>query len=584
MYMKQLISISLIVALIFSCSDGEESGISVDNIDGFVQKGPYIGGTQVQIISLNSDLSQTGTNYTTEIGNDQGFFSINNINLASQYLKLSGIGYYFNEISGRLSNSNLSLQTIANIENKNSLNINILTHLERKRVEYLFANGMTFTEAKTKATNEIFNIFCFSAVNTIETETLNILKNGENNAKLLAISLILQANLSVADLSELLFDISADLETDGILDDNQTIEYLRNAASSLIINDGLNKIRENIKSRADFLGLTDYNIPDFESHITDYLKCNSKPPIISKIVNVDQVTENSANISTFVQANSSETNVILEYGPTHDYGSSISAEENPLTGEDIIKINFNLEGLSSSDVGEQYFFRVRAENSKGVVYSNYETKSFLTRGVLFDIDNNKYYTVKIDQQYWMASNLKTSTYKNGQKISDWLIELNDDNDLGAWLFYEDKINYNELYGKWYNSNAINSSNGLCPDGWRIPNANDIDILGNYLGTEDQNNLNSQWFDAGAKMRVNGESGFEGYGNGYVLFRNPRTNIDGDYFDDDLGETAKFWILGKSPSNGDPYAYFHFNTNGGGALSISGLGDKEYGYCVRCIKE
>ena len=174
--MKQLISISLIVALIFSCSDGEESGISVDNIDGFVQKGPYIGGTQVQIISLNSDLSQTGTNYTTEIGNDQGFFSINNINLASQYLKLSGIGYYFNEISGRLSNSNLSLQTIANIENKNSLNINILTHLERKRVEYLFANGMTFTEAKTKATNEIFNIFCFSAVNTIETETLNILK------------------------------------------------------------------------------------------------------------------------------------------------------------------------------------------------------------------------------------------------------------------------------------------------------------------------------------------------------------------------------------------------------------------------
>ena len=79
--MKQLISISLIVALIFSCSDGEESGISVDNIDGFVQKGPYIGGTQVQIISLNSDLSQTGTNYTTEIDNDQGFFSINNINL-----------------------------------------------------------------------------------------------------------------------------------------------------------------------------------------------------------------------------------------------------------------------------------------------------------------------------------------------------------------------------------------------------------------------------------------------------------------------------------------------------------------------
>ena len=94
-----------------------------------------------------------------QIENDQGFFSIENIVVNSNYVLFSGIGYYFNEITGGLSASTLSLQTLSNIENRNSLNINVLTHLERKRVEYLHTeNGLSFGEAKTQAINEIFDI------------------------------------------------------------------------------------------------------------------------------------------------------------------------------------------------------------------------------------------------------------------------------------------------------------------------------------------------------------------------------------------------------------------------------------------
>ena len=419
--MKKLLLLSAL--LIFACSnDAEQQNpdpvqITIDQLDGYVQKGPYIGGTQIQVSPLNSDLSQIGINYNTQIENDQGFFSVENILLESNYVLFSGIGYYFNEVTGGLSSSNLSLQTLSNIENRNSLNINVLTHLERKRVEYLYTeNGLTFSEAKTQAINEIFDIFCMSDVSSIESENLNILESGENNAKLLAISIILQGNLSVGDLSELLFDISSDIETDGILDDVPTINYLRVAAAGISNVPGLETIRSNIESRMEFLDITDYTIPDFENFIVNFLECSSEAPELYNYVEVSDITATSANFFTVALANSAETTITLEYGLTENYGSSVEALESPINGVNLVDINFEITDLSTTEIGNQYFFRVKAENSNGVVYSDFEIDSFDNPGLLVDIEGNEYETVKIGEQYWMASNLKTTTYNNGVEI------------------------------------------------------------------------------------------------------------------------------------------------------------------------
>mgnify|MGYP001390180194 CR=1 FL=1 len=114
--MKKLIIFLLIsLTLFLHCSKDADpepqdpDPIIINQIDGYVQKGPYIGGTQIQISSLNSDLSQTGINFNTEILNDEGFFSVENIEVESEYLLFSGIGFYFNEVTGALSSSNLSL-------------------------------------------------------------------------------------------------------------------------------------------------------------------------------------------------------------------------------------------------------------------------------------------------------------------------------------------------------------------------------------------------------------------------------------------------------------------------------------------
>lgn len=687
--MKKILLLLIPLTSFLYCSkdaDPEPVQITIDQLDGYVQKGPYIGGTQIQIYPLNSDLSQTGINFNTQIVNDNGFFSIENIQVESEYILFSGIGFYFNEVTGAISSSNLSLQTLSNIENRSSLNINILTHLERKRVEYLHTeNGLSFGEAKTQAINEIFDIFCMSDVSSIESENLNILESGENNAKLLAISIILQGNLSVGDLSELLFDISSDIETDGVLNDVPTINYLRDIAAGISNVPGLETIRSNIESRMEFLDITDYTIPDFENYIVNFLECNSGSPEILNYVEVSNITSTSANFYTAALANSAETTLTLEYGLTEDYGFSVEALESPINGVNQIDINFQITDLSTTDIGNEYFFRVKAENSNGVVYSNYDTNSFNTLGLLIDIEGNEYNTVKIGEQYWMSSNLKTTTYNNGLEISNpldtgsytgaitnissfeqnaaflendngqlvpkqglWqetigagalgsyaVIELNfedgfvtDTNvidgghnwvdgsyyiledpatnlitlnftgddvlDDGLWLYYENNPELNEIYGKWYDGNVINrravidgelvnidSNLEICPEGWRVPLPSDISELGNYLGSEDGNNPGSQWFNVSDNLVVGGDSGFDAYGNGLVVFVAAQFRQDNGF-----GEQANFWFKGISPSDGDPYGRFHFSTppNNNQTLGISGGGSPDTGYCIRCIKE
>ena len=49
-------------------------------------------------------------------------------------------GFYFNEISNSLSEAQLTLFALSNLSGKTSLNVNILTHLEKNRI-VIFAGG-----------------------------------------------------------------------------------------------------------------------------------------------------------------------------------------------------------------------------------------------------------------------------------------------------------------------------------------------------------------------------------------------------------------------------------------------------------
>ena len=95
-------------------------------------------------------------------------------------------------------------------------------------------------------------------------------------------------------------------------------------------------------------------------------------------------------------------------------------------------------------------------------------------------DGNIYKTIKIGSQIWMAENLRTDYFRNGEKIRsavsshDFYESSND----GFPILYSD----NEIInGKMYNFYTVNDSRNLAPIGWHIPTVEEYKTLINFIG-------------------------------------------------------------------------------------------------------
>lgn len=266
--LKKLIPFALILFII-SCNT-DDPGIETDNsekdkISGFIQKGPYINGSSLMISELDSKLNPTGKVFNTQITDNKGTFELKDIRFESQYVELIANGYYFNENTGKVSESQLTLHAISDITFSSSINVNMLTELEKGRVSYLVSKGGEFKASKIQAQKEILKIFEISMADLKSSEYLDISKSGEDNSVLLAISIIVQGNRSEAELSELIAAISTDIKEDGILDDQELGQKLVSDLKFL----NLPEVRQNIKNRYDDLGIKS-EIPDFEKYIQQF--------------------------------------------------------------------------------------------------------------------------------------------------------------------------------------------------------------------------------------------------------------------------------------------------------------------------
>jgi uncharacterized protein (TIGR02145 family) len=98
-------------------------------------------------------------------------------------------------------------------------------------------------------------------------------------------------------------------------------------------------------------------------------------------------------------------------------------------------------------------------------------------------DNRVYKTVQIGHQEWMAENLNTTKFENGNTIpqakskEEWLKAGYRKEPV--WCFYKFDSSYSK-YGKLYNYYALTSPHNLAPDGWRVPTFFDYLSLIVYL--------------------------------------------------------------------------------------------------------
>jgi uncharacterized protein (TIGR02145 family) len=121
-----------------------------------------------------------------------------------------------------------------------------------------------------------------------------------------------------------------------------------------------------------------------------------------------------------------------------------------------------------------------------------------------DQDGNVYKTIVIGSQEWMAENLKSSHYQNGDLIpvvpetNAWLALTSG----GVCWFNNDSSTYHCPYGKLYNWYAVVDSRNVCPVGWHVANQNDWNVLVKNLDPQADTNCTSctQSSIAGGKLK------------------------------------------------------------------------------------
>jgi uncharacterized protein (TIGR02145 family) len=267
------------------------------------------------------------------------------------------------------------------------------------------------------------------------------------------------------------------------------------------------------------------------------------------------------------------------------YSTSLSpttANTTIISGSGTGSFTSNLTSLTASTT---YYVRAYATNSAGTAYGN--ELSFTTNaggggivtnpgaGVTF---NGYTYTSIVlgNGQEWMAENLRTTAYANGDPIPN-VTDANQWQNLttGAWAHYNNDSQYENPYGKLYNWYTVADSRNLCPTGWHVPSDAEWTVLSDYLGGESvaggkMKSTDTQYWGS-INTDATNESGFSGLPGGYH-------DSSGTFHY--IGSIGDWW---SSTEYGTSTAWHRFLGSNDGSVSRS-ANDKANGFSVRCLRD
>lgn len=146
-----------------------------------------------------------------------------------------------------------------------------------------------------------------------------------------------------------------------------------------------------------------------------------------------------------------------------------------------------------------------------------------------DVDGNTYATVVLGNgQEWMAENLRTTTYRNGDAIP----EVSANNtwiglSTGAYCRHTGNVDNMQTFGLLYNFHAAVDARNVCPEGWHVPSDAEWDALTAYLDPAARADTNPASLSAGGHLKATGtefwkdpnnnatdRSGFRAVGGGF----------------------------------------------------------------------
>ena len=217
-----------------------------------------------------------------------------------------------------------------------------------------------------------------------------------------------------------------------------------------------------------------------------------------------------------------------------------------------------------------------------VVYNGVSSAIFnptLTYGSVTDYSGNVYRTITIGTQTWMAENLRTTRYRNGDSIPEvtgnqaWKSLQSH-----AYCNYENTTDLDKIatFGRLYNWFAVSDSRNLAPAGWHVATDADWTTFTTYLGNESI---------AGGKLKETGTSHWISPNTGAsnssgftVLPGGRREYTDGSFIN--LGTDGFWWTNSAYNPDYSWYRYLHYDVTNVYRANFH----KQYGFSVRCVRD
>ena len=325
------------------------------HILGAAEKGPFRYGTSVKIVELDSmqRLGDSKRSHRTCITDASGKYSFDSVDLASPYLRIEANGYFQNELTGGISSHTVTLKAIVDVTNRDTVNVNMLTHMEAERVLKLVensGNNQPIRAVKAQALKEILSSFEIKlggssggigggyggfggwgqqqqTTTTTDgrfAEDISLLDGDEYSAALLAVSIMMQRKGSGSEMLQYTSGIAERIKGNGNWDDNNAKADLADWLMVLDTSGAYETIRSNVAS------WNKGEVPDFEKHLRNFWtgiyqfgSCSSMNAGTVKYVN------NSLSkffISYYEQPEGTRTRFICD-GETHQWRTATDIEK-----------------------------------------------------------------------------------------------------------------------------------------------------------------------------------------------------------------------------------------------------------------
>lgn len=224
----------------------------------------------------------------------------------------------------------------------------------------------------------------------------------------------------------------------------------------------------------------------------------------------------------------------------------------------------------------------------------YPATAQVVENAVSDIDGNVYDAVQIGEQLWMAENLRTTHYADGTEIP-----LGDSTVFGTAYRYlpngnEENVStcgylYNYAAAVGTDANVV--AQGVCPEGWHVPNDAEWTQLTNYVSSQSDFVMGNDAQNIAKALAST--TGWKSSNNDYAVGNNPSLN-----------NATGFSTLPAGSFYNNVYTYFNYTANFWSSTEVNATsawirslyygnpkvlrygysGNKSGAYSVRCLQD